>query len=94
MFLASILLTIAFAGMPVAGQQAPEFVLPGLLDAQTLSLAEKLIMVQPYEMEHFAQDKMRFTPLDSHAAFEEHINSIREASAGGSSGFQGGCGCR
>ncbi|MEK6744208.1 MAG: DUF4266 domain-containing protein [Nitrospirota bacterium] len=56
--------------------------------------AEKLIMVQPYEMEHFAQDKMRFTPLDARAAFEEHIYSIREASAGGSSGFQGGCGCR
>ena len=56
--------------------------------------SEKLIMVQPYEMEHFAQDKMRFTPLESRAAFEEHIFSIREASAGGSSGFQGGCGCR
>ena len=55
---------------------------------------EKLIMVQPYEMEYFAQDKMRFTPLDSRTAFEEHIFSIREASAGGASGFQGGCGCR
>jgi hypothetical protein len=45
-------------------------------------------------MEYFAQDKMRFTPLDARTAFETHIYSIREASAGGSSGFQGGCGCR
>ena len=59
-----------------------------------LGCTEKLVRVQPYEMEHFAQDKMLFTPLDSRAAFEEHIFSIREASAGGSSGFQGGCGCR
>ncbi|MEK6744207.1 MAG: TlpA disulfide reductase family protein [Nitrospirota bacterium] len=32
--------TVAFAGMPVAGQPAPDFVLPGLLDAQTLSLKD------------------------------------------------------
>ena len=32
--------SIAFAGVPVAGQQAPDFVLPGLLDAQTLSLKD------------------------------------------------------
>jgi hypothetical protein len=56
--------------------------------------AERLVRVQPYEMEYFAQDKMRFTPLDARTAFETHIYSIREASAGGSSGFQGGCGCR
>jgi hypothetical protein len=54
----------------------------------------KLVRVQPYEMEYFAQDKMLFSPLDARTAFEEHIFSIREASAGGSSGFQGGCGCR
>jgi hypothetical protein len=56
--------------------------------------AERLVRVQPYEMEYFAQDKMLFMPLDSRARFEEHIFSIREASGGGSSGFQGGCGCR
>jgi hypothetical protein len=55
---------------------------------------ERLVMVHPYEMEYFAQDKMRFTTMDSRAAFDEHIFSIREASAGGASGFQGGCGCR
>ena len=55
---------------------------------------EKLVRVQPYEMEYFAQDKMLFVPLDSRAVFETHIFSIREASAGGLSGFQGGCGCR
>lgn len=68
----------------------PLLLLPALLQGCT----EKLIMVQPYEMEHFAQEKMRFTPMESRAAFEEHIFSIREASAGGASGFQGGCGCR
>lgn len=68
---------------------------PGLLALIALAgCAEKLVNVQPYEMEYFAQDKMRFTPLEARAAFETHIESIREASAGGSSGFQGGCGCR
>jgi len=67
----------------------------GLLSLIVLAgCTEKLIRVQPYEMEHFAQDKMRFTPLDSRSVFETHIYSIREASAGGLSGFQGGCGCR
>lgn len=67
----------------------------GLLSLISLAgCTEKLINVQPYEMEYFAQDKMRFTPLESRAAFETHIYSIREASAGGSSGYQGGCGCR
>jgi hypothetical protein len=55
---------------------------------------EKLVLVQPYEMESFAQDKMQFTPLGSRTVFETHIFSIREAAAGGTSGFQGGCGCR
>jgi hypothetical protein len=55
---------------------------------------EKLVKVQPYEMERFAQDKMLFIPLDSRTVFEMHIFSIREGSAGGLSGFQGGCGCR
>jgi len=68
---------------------------PGLLALFALAgCTEKLVNVQPYEMEYFAQDKMRFTPLEERTAFETHIDSIREASAGGSSGFQGGCGCR
>ena len=69
----------------------------GLALASLLGLAgctEKLVRVQPYEMEYFAQDKMRFTPFEQRTAFETHIYSIREASAGGASGFQGGCGCR
>ena len=32
--------SVAFAGVPVAGQQAPDFVLPGLLDGQTVSLKD------------------------------------------------------
>lgn len=59
-----------------------------------LALLQGCARVQPYEMEYFSQDKMHFTPMDSRAAFQEHIYSIREASAGGSSGFMGGCGCR
>ena len=67
----------------------------GLLSLLCLAgCTEKLIMVQPYEMEYFAQDKMQYTPLGSRTVFETHIYSIREASAGGLSGFQGGCGCR
>jgi hypothetical protein len=66
--------------------------LPLLLGAA--GCTEKLVMVEPYEMEYFAQDKMQFTPLGSRTVFETHIYSIREAAAGGASGFQGGCGCR
>ncbi len=32
--------SVAIAGMPVAGQQAPDFVLPGLIDTQTHSLKD------------------------------------------------------
>jgi len=32
--------SIAFAGMPVVGEQAPDFVLPGLIDPQMLSLKD------------------------------------------------------
>jgi Domain of unknown function (DUF4266) len=67
----------------------------GLLSCIGLAgCAETLVRVQPYEMEYFAQDKMQFTPLGSRTVFETHIQSIREAAAGGTSGFQGGCGCR
>jgi thiol-disulfide isomerase/thioredoxin len=40
--------SIAFSGVPVAGQQAPDFVLPGLLNTQTLSLKDlkgKVVML-------------------------------------------------
>jgi len=50
--------------------------------------------VQPYEKEYFAQEKMSLSPLPSRAEHEGHIFLIREASAGGDSAFQGGCGCR
>lgn len=56
--------------------------------------SEHLIRVQPYEKEYFAQDKMKLNPLDERAEQEGHIFLIREASAGGDSAFQGGCGCR
>ena len=43
--------------------------------------AEKLVAVQPYEMEHFAQDKMLFMPLDSRTTFEiahlQHPRRVR-----------------
>ena len=58
------------------------------------SCSEKLVRVQPYEREYFAQDKMLFEPVDSAAEQEGHVFLIREASAGGESSFQGGCGCR
>lgn len=56
--------------------------------------SQKLSIVQPFEREHFAQDKMLFTPMESRTEHEGHIFLIREASAGGESSFQGGCGCR
>lgn len=56
--------------------------------------AEQLAIVKPYEREYFAQDKMLFTPMESRAEQEGHVFLIREASAGGESSFQGGCGCR
>lgn len=54
----------------------------------------RLVRVQPYEREYLAQDKMLFTPSSAKAGFDEHVFSIREASRGGESSFQGGCGCR
>ena len=56
--------------------------------------SEKLVRVQPYEKEYFSQDKMSLAPVEARAEQEGHIFLIREASAGGDSGFQGGCGCR
>ena len=53
-----------------------------------------LTPVKPYEKEHFADPKMSLSPLASRAEQEGHIFLIREASAGGDSSFQGGCGCR
>lgn len=56
--------------------------------------SESLVRVMPYEKEYFAQDKMSLSPIAQRAEQEGHIFLIREASAGGESSFQGGCGCR
>jgi len=56
--------------------------------------AETLTRVMPYEKEHFADHKMSLSPLAERAEHEGHIFLIREASAGGDSAYQGGCGCR
>jgi len=56
--------------------------------------SEKLVRVMPYEKEHFADPKMSLSPLAGRAEQEGHIFLIREASAGGDSAYQGGCGCR
>jgi len=53
-----------------------------------------LTRVAPYEKEFLAQDKMSLTPISDRAEHEGHVLLIREASAGGESTFQGGCGCR
>jgi len=53
-----------------------------------------LTCVMPYEKEHFADPKMSLSPLVERAEHEGHIFLIREASAGGNSIYQGGCGCR
>jgi len=59
-----------------------------------LGCSKHLENVKPYEKEHFADAKMLLNPLISRAEQEGHIFLIREASAGGDSAFQGGCGCR
>ena len=56
--------------------------------------SDKLVRVMPYEKEHFADAKMSLSPLEERAEHEGHIFLIREASAGGDSAYQGGCGCR
>ena len=56
--------------------------------------SDKLVRVMPYEKEYFADDKMKFDPIDIRAEQDGHVFLIREASAGGESAFQGGCGCR
>ena len=66
------------------------FLLIGLF----LNSCSYLERVQPYEKEYFAQEKMSLSPLPARAEQSGHIFLIREASAGGDSAFQGGCGCR
>ncbi len=56
--------------------------------------SDTLTRVMPYEKEYFAQDKMSLTPIAARGEQEGHVYLIREASAGGESSFQGGCGCR
>lgn len=76
----------------------PRFILIALfvlmLVMASSGCAERLAIVKPYEREYLAQDKMLFTPLESRAEQEGHVFLVREASAGGESSFQGGCGCR
>lgn len=59
-----------------------------------LGCSQTLTRVQPYEKEHFADPKMTLNVLEERTEHEGHIFLIREASAGGDSTFQGGCGCR
>ena len=59
-----------------------------------MGCSQSLVRVMPYEKEYLAQDKMKLSPIDARAEQEGHIFLIREASAGGESAFQGGCGCR
>ncbi len=56
--------------------------------------SEKFVRVMPYEKEYLAQDKMSLSPIPERSEQEGHVFLIREASAGGNSSFQGGCGCR
>lgn len=76
----------------------PRFILKALfvlmLVMASSGCAERLAIIKPYEREYLAQDKMLFTPLESRAEQEGHVFLVREASAGGESSFQGGCGCR
>lgn len=71
-----------------------KIVLPALVLVFFGGCSEHLVRVMPYEKEYFAQDKMKFDPLESRAEQDGHFLLIREASAGGESAFQGGCGCR
>lgn len=65
-----------------------------ILFAGLMGCAEKLAIVKPYEKEYFSQDKMLYSPMPAKVEQEGHVFLIREASAGGESSFQGGCGCR
>ena len=65
-----------------------------VLSILTGACSTSLERVMPYEKEAFAKDKMLLTPMPLKAEYEEHLLSIREASQGGGSSFQGGCGCK
>ena len=49
--------------------------------------------VQPWERETLADPIMQLEPDPLEAAFDEHILSTREGSAGGYGAAGGGCGC-
>lgn len=65
-----------------------------LLSLLATACSNKLNIVKPYEKEAFSKDKMLLIPMPLKSEYEEHIFSIREASQGGGSSFQGGCGCK
>lgn len=65
-----------------------------VLLAGLTACAERLAIVKPFEKEYFSQEKMLYTPMPARVEQEGHVFLIREASAGGESSFQGGCGCR
>ncbi|MDH3975025.1 MAG: DUF4266 domain-containing protein [Deltaproteobacteria bacterium] len=65
-----------------------------LLLLLTPACSSRLERVKPYEKEAFSKDKMLLNPMPLKVEYEEHILSIREASQGGGSSFQGGCGCK
>lgn len=69
------------------------FVILMLLLAVT-ACSEHLAVVKPYERERLASQKMLFSPMEAASEYETHVFLIREASEGGDSAFQGGCGCR
>lgn len=70
------------------------FFLIVLISLTVSACSERLAIVKPYEREHFASDKMLFSPMEAASEHEAHVLLIREASEGGESSFQGGCGCR
>ncbi|WP_420266773.1 DUF4266 domain-containing protein [Candidatus Magnetominusculus dajiuhuensis] len=72
----------------------PRFFIIVLILFAVAACSEHLAVVKPYERERLASDKMLFTPMEVASEHETHVLLIREASEGGESSFQGGCGCR
>lgn len=64
-----------------------------MLTALLFSGCATLERVQPWEREALAKPIMQLEPDPIEAAFDDHVYSTREGSAGGSGAAGGGCGC-
>lgn len=64
-----------------------------VLVALSVSASTGCAPIQPWERDRLAHDCMQMPVDPSEAAFDGHVQLVREGSQGGASEGGGGCGC-